>query len=228
VTAAGALRGEVVAVHVGRPADLGWRGRRVRSAIVKAPAAGPLVLGPDGFPGDEQADLRVHGGPDKAACTYPVEHRAGWEAALARDLPPGSFGENLALRGLVETDVHVGDVLAVGGALTQVSQPRGPCYKLAARWGRRELPARMAHDGRSGFYLRVLEPGPVAAGDRVRLVERRSAVSVAEVMRVTYRDRADPAALQAVLEVPELAEQWKAALRTLLARAALPLREFGT
>jgi MOSC domain-containing protein YiiM len=223
-----ALRGEVVALHVGLPADLPWRGRRVRSAIVKAPAAGPLELGPDGFPGDQQADLTVHGGPDKAACAYPTEHRAHWERVLARDIRPGSFGENLPLRGLVEADVHIGDVLRVGGALTQVSQPRGPCFKLAARWGRRDLPARMAREGRAGFYLRVLEGGPVAAGDPVQLVERRSPISVAEVLRVTYRDRADAGALQAVLDVPELAEQWRMTLRALIARSALPHREFGT
>ena len=134
---------------------------------------------------------------------------------LARDVHPGAFGENLPLRGLVERDVHIGDVLRVGGALTQVSQPRGPCFKLAARWGRRDLPARMAREGRTGFYLRVLQGGPVGAGDPIELVERRSAISVAEVLRVTYRDRADARALQAVLDVPELAEQWQAALRSL-------------
>jgi MOSC domain-containing protein YiiM len=223
-----ALRGEVVALHVGLPARLGWRGRAVSSAIVKAAVAGRLELGPDGFPGDRQADLTVHGGPDKAVCTYPAEHRAAWERLLARDLATGSFGENLALRGLVEADVHIGDVLRVGGALTQVSQPRGPCFKLAARWGRRELPARMAREGRTGFYLRVLEGGPVGAGDRVELVERRSGISVAEVVRVTYRDRADARALQAVLDVPELAAQWRAALTALADRSALPLRDFGT
>jgi MOSC domain-containing protein YiiM len=217
----------VTSLQVGRATSLAWRGKQVPSGFLKAPVEGRLALGPLGLDGDEQADLTVHGGPDKAICAYPSEHRTDWERVLAREVGPGSFGENLALRGLLEADVHIGDVLQVGGALTQVSQPRGPCFKLAARWGRKDLPARMAREGRSGFYLRVLEPGPVAPGDPVTLVERRSDVSVAEVMRVTYRDRTDQVTLEAVLAVPELADQWKDAVRALLIRAALPHRDFG-
>ena len=137
---------------------------------------------------------------------------------LARDVGPGSFGENLALRGLVEADVHIGDVLRVGGALTQVSQPRGPCFKLAARWGRRDLPARMAREGRTGFYLRVLEDGPVGAGDRVELVR---AAQRDLGRRGAARDLPRPGGRRGpagVLDVPELAEQWRAALRAMLAR----------
>lgn len=223
-----ALRGRVVSLQVGRPAPLPWRGRVVSTAIVKAAVRGPLELGPDGFPGDEQGDLVHHGGPDKAVCAYPVEHVPSWEAIIDTRLPGGAFGENLSVRGLVERDVHIGDVFAIGrGARVQVSQPRGPCFKLAARWGLRELPRRMAREGSSGFYLRVLEPGAVGAGDGLRLLQRTSDVSVAEVMRVTYRDRRDFPALARVLAVPELADQWRQSLLERQRRGQLPL-PFGT
>ena len=223
-----ALSGRVVSLQVGRPASLAWRGREISTSIVKRPVRGPLVLGPDGFPGDEQADPDNHGGRDKAACLYPLEHVPAWEALIGASLPPGAFGENLSVNGLVEPDVHIGDVFALGEARVQVSQPRGPCFKLAARWGRKDIPARMAREGISGFYVRVLGPGAVSPGDWMELVERRSGVSIAEVMRVTYRERADGAALRAVLEVPELAASWRDGLRQVAARSALPVREFVT
>jgi MOSC domain-containing protein YiiM len=216
----------VLSLNVGRAGTLPWRGRRVASAIDKRPAAGRLALGPLGFDGDEQADLRVHGGPDKAVCCYPSEHFPRWAALLEREtMPPGAFGENLTLAGLVETGAHIGDTYTIGDATVQISQPRGPCFKLAARWRRTTLTRDMARDLVAGFYLRVLEPGTVAAGDTLALVQRGSDVTVAEVLRVTYRDRHEPEALRRVVDVPELADQWRAALAKLLEHDALPLRD---
>ena len=123
--------------------------------------------------------------------------------------------------------MHIGDTYTLGsdGAVVQVSQPRGPCFKVAARWGVRTLPKEMAHRLISGFYLRMIEPGTVAAGDTMNLIERTSDITVAEVMRVTYRDRHDPPALARVMAVPELAEQWRAALTSLAAHNMLPLTD---
>jgi MOSC domain-containing protein YiiM len=214
----GVLAGEVLSVQVGRAGTLPWRGKDVRSAIVKDDVGSARVaVGAGGVAGDEQADLRVHGGPDKAVCCYPSEHLAAWSALLSRELPHGAFGENLTLRGLTEDRVHIGDTYTLGdGLVVQVSQPRGPCFKIAARWRSRTLPKELAQGLKAGFYLRVVEPGDVGAGDPMTLVDRVSEVTVAEVLRVTYRDRRDAAALHAVIGVPELAEQWRAAL----ARAA--------
>jgi MOSC domain-containing protein YiiM len=218
--------GRVLSIQVGLPSDLDWRGKKVPSGIVKHRVDGRHALGFDGFPGDEQADLTVHGGPDKAVCCYPSEHLAGWAASLQRpELTNGAFGENLTLAGLTEDTVCIGDTYTLGTATVQVSQPRGPCFKLAARWGARTLPAEMARGLKSGFYFRVLEPGDVGAGDRLELVQRVSDITVAEVMRVTYRDRHDPPALRAVVAVPELAEQWQRALDTLVRHNLLPLRD---
>jgi MOSC domain-containing protein YiiM len=192
----------------------------VPNAIVKHPVDGPIHLGFQGFAGDEQADGRVHGGPDKAVCVYPLEHLPRWERELGTDLPPGAFGENLSVAGLLEDRVCIGDTFAVGEATVQVNQPRDPCYKIAARWGHRTLPDLMAKAAMSGFYLRVLEEGHVRAGDRLALTDRRSDVTVAEVMRVTYRDRGDREGLARVLAVPELAAAWRGSLEKMLRRVA--------
>jgi MOSC domain-containing protein YiiM len=216
----------VVSLQVGRPAELASPAGDIWSAIVKQPVAGPVVLRELDFDGDQQADLTVHGGPDKAACCYPTEHIPQWEEWLGAPVPYGGFGENLSLSGILEEDVNIGDVFEIGGATVQVSQPRGPCFKLAARHGRRELPAVMARFGISGWYFRVVSEGPVEAGDELKLIERRSEVSVAEVMRVTYRDRQDPDALAEVLAVPELAAQWRQALEMLARRQAMSISDF--
>jgi MOSC domain-containing protein YiiM len=139
---------------------------------------------------------------------------------VRRELP-------LSVAGLVEEDVCIGDVVELGGALVQVSQPRGPCFKLAARWGRKDLPARMARGGASGWYYRVLSEGKVSAGDELRLTDRTSDVTVAEVMRVTYRDRRDSEAIERALAVRELAAQWRRGLLTLARRSLLPEEDFG-
>jgi MOSC domain-containing protein YiiM len=216
----------VLSLNVGRPGTLPWRGKQVKSAIDKRPVDGRRTLGAAGVDGDEQADLRVHGGPDKAVCCYPSEHFPRWAALLERDaMPPGAFGENLTLAGLTETGAHIGDTYTLGDAVVQVSQPRGPCFKLAARWGKKALTREMAYDLVSGFYVRVLEPGTVGAGDTMALADRVSDVTVAEVLRVTYRDRHDPDALRRVVAVPALAEQWRASLAKLLAAERLPLRD---
>jgi MOSC domain-containing protein YiiM len=222
------MAGRVVSLQVGSPGTLPWRGKQVRSAIFKSPVDGRVTLTPTGFEGDVQADLRYHGGPDKAVCCYPVEHRGDWEELVGQPLPHGAFGENLSTEGLLEADLHVGDVLRAGTATVQVSQPRGPCYKLAARWGKRTLPGRMAKEQRSGWYLRVLRVGAVAAGDELVLIERVSEVSIAEVMRVTYVDRKDAEAIDRVLAVPELADAWRRDLETLARRNELPVTDFGT
>lgn len=217
----------VLSLQVGRAAPLAWRGGTVSSAIVKTPVSGPLALGREGFDGDEQADRAVHGGPDKAVCCYPDEHGAHWARGLGVAPPPGAFGENLRTSGATEADVRIGDTFALGTATVQVSQPRGPCFKLAARHGRKDLPALMARGRISGWYLRVLAPGVVAVGDELVPLARTSDLTVDEVMRVTYVDRGDRAALERALGVSELAASWRAALEHLLERRPVPADPFG-
>lgn len=203
----------VTSVQVGLEQAMPWRGSEVHTAIVKAPVTGPVVVRRMGLDGDEQADSPVHGGPDKALCCYPREHGERWARLLGSAPPPGGFGENLTVAGLTEDQVRIGDVFDVGTARVQVSQPRAPCYKLAARWNAKELPALMAAEGISGWYLRVLREGAITAGDELRPVDPAPGVTVAETMRVTYGEGRDDAdAIRRVLAVDELAESWYEAL----------------
>ncbi len=174
----------VLSVNVGRPHSIRVGGRTVRTAIAKAPTLLRVRVGRTNLDGDRQADLRVHGGPNKAVYAYDLSGYAHWGRELGRELPHGQFGENLTVEGLPETEVRIDDVYRVGSALLQVSQPRSPCFKLALRMGRPDFPAAFLASGRTGFYLRVLEEGEVGAGDAVALVERDPrALSVLETAR---------------------------------------------
>ncbi|MBA2261106.1 MAG: MOSC domain-containing protein [Solirubrobacterales bacterium] len=211
--------GRVRAVNVGRVAALTHAEGVVDSAIAKAPATGPVAVATLGLAGDEQGDTVNHGGPDRALCAFAAEHVPAVEAHLGHPLPPAAFGENLTVEGLLEDGVCIGDVLRAGTALVQVSTPRTPCYKLAARNGEPRLAAWVQRAGCTGFYLRVLEEGEVAAGDRVEVVERRHpALTVAEANRVRHIDRDDRAAARALL-VPELGADWREAFERRLAGA---------
>jgi MOSC domain-containing protein YiiM len=211
----------VASVNVGTPAPLRGNGRVVRSAIVKRPVEGAVRIGAGGLEGDRQADLRVHGGPDKAVYAYPLAHYAAWAAALGRDdLAPGHFGENLTVEGIEEDEVRIGDAFRAGSALLEVSQPRVPCHKLAMRMGDPAFQKPFQASGRVGFYLRVLEEGRVRAGDPFRL-ERRgdAAVSVREVSGL-LADGAAAGDLERAAAVEALAPWW----RTHLAARAAALR----
>ena len=151
----------------------------VKTGIHKRPVAGAVQIGRMGMQGDEQADLSLHGGLEKAVYAYPAEHYGFWQAqrgaSLKRDvadvaLDPGAMGENLTLEGLLETDVWIGDRLHVGSAVLQVSEPRNPCFKFNAKMGLPHASKLMVQSGYSGFYLRVVEAGTVCAGDAIRLV----------------------------------------------------------
>src|SRR5205085_1325284 len=125
----------IVSVNVGMPRDVEWQGETVRTAIFKDPVAHQVALRRLNLDGDAQADLSVHGGPDKAVYAYPFEHFGAWEATVGRSLLPGAFGENLTTEGLLENLVHIGDEFRVGTARLVVTQPRMPCYKLGIRFG---------------------------------------------------------------------------------------------
>jgi MOSC domain-containing protein YiiM len=160
---------------------------RVVTGIHKQAVTGAVQVNKLGLAGDEQADLSVHGGLDKAVYAYPSEHYAFWTAqrlaALKRDEPlaPGAMGENLTLEGLLESDVWVGDRLQIGSTLLQITEPRSPCFKFGIKMGFSHAVKAMVQAGNSGFYLRVIEPGPVAAGDAVTLIAGPRQVSIAQV-----------------------------------------------
>jgi len=208
---------EIRSVQVARPSVLGATaaGDDVWSAIVKAPVTAPtLTLSTINLDGDDQADRTVHGGPDKAVYVYSADHFDAWSAELDRPIGAGWFGENVTVAGITELDAHIGDRWAWGDALLEICQPRWPCYKLTMRAGIRDIGHRMKTTARTGWYLRVIEPGVVPTSGEITVVSRHPAtVAVADAHAAMYdRHREDPALIARVAAVPELSEEWRGPL----------------
>ncbi|GEL22889.1 hypothetical protein PSU4_18430 [Pseudonocardia sulfidoxydans NBRC 16205] len=204
----------VLIVSVGDTDSLRWNGRTVPSAMAKVPARGPVEVGTLGFLGDEQADRKNHGGPDKAVLLYPGEHYRAWEH-LPDDVERPAFGENITVEGILESDAVIGAVYAVGTAVLQVSQPRRPCFKLAAHHGIHDMAVRVQNTGRTGFYARVLQPGRIGGGDVVEAIRvPEHGITAAEVHRVLNIDRDDLPAARRLLTTPDLLpDSWVTILR---------------
>jgi MOSC domain-containing protein YiiM len=198
---------QLLAVHVGPVAPLG--AEKVASAFRKAAVEGRVAVDVLGLAGDQQADLRVHGGPEKAVYGYPADRYAGWQATfptLSEALRPGVLGENLAITGLLEEDLCVGDVHAIGTALLQVCQPRQPCFKLALALGEPRAGKHMVRSGWSGWYYRVLTPGMIAAGDVVT-VDKRGTFPFARLVEIVNRGGASADELDTLASLDGLAER---------------------
>ncbi len=183
----------VLSVNVGLPRDVLWRGKSVSTGIYKEPVEGRVPVRRQNLDGDRQADLRVHGGPDKAVYLYPSEFYERW----ARERPEltfgaGTFGENLTTEGLVDHDVGVGDRFRIGSAELVVTQPRLPCFKLGIKLGRDEFVTEFLERGLLGFYLAVAEEGDIAAGDAILEIRRHPhRVPVTEIARLYTHGRHD-------------------------------------
>jgi MOSC domain-containing protein YiiM len=212
----------VGAVHSGKTAQhVRPDGRHWESAIVKLPRSGDVWVGPTGLDGDEQADLKVHGGADKALFCYPASHYRHWQVELSLpEMGTGAFGENLIMEDCDETNVRIGDIVAVGTVIAQVSQPRRPCWKPARLWDRRDLAVQIEETSRTGWYLRVLQPGYLRAGDTVRLLAILSHEwTVSRAHHVMRTRRLDPVAAGRLRDCPGLAKRWVADLDGFLGRS---------
>ncbi len=192
------------------------------SSIWRESVPGRLHLGRTDLDGNAQADLKNHGGPDKAVCCYSLEHYPDWRQSLGlteAEFGSGAFGENFTLSGATEAAVCLGDIFAVGTAWVQISQPRQPCWKVGRRWDKPDLPGAMTASGRTGFYLRVLEEGEVGAGDILTLTERpQPEWTVARLNDALYVHKSDLTLTEEVSHLPLLAEAWR---RTFRRRAGL-------
>ncbi len=174
----------VRSINVGLPREILWHRKTVTTSIFKAPVSGRIRVSRLNLAGDQQSDLTVHGGGDKAIYVYPSEHYAYWREQLPDfPLPWGAFGENFTTDGLLEDAIRIGDRLRIGTAEFAVTQPRMPCFKLGVRFDRADMVKRFLQSGRSGFYLSVSKEGEVTAGDTVTFIARdEHAVSVADVV----------------------------------------------
>jgi MOSC domain-containing protein YiiM len=201
----------VLSVNVGLPREVTWRGKPVTTSIYKDPVDGRVPLRRLNLDGDRQADLRVHGGSDKAVYAYPAEFYELWSRERPElELGPGTFGENLTIEGLLDDDVSVGDRFRVGTAELVVTQPRLPCFKLGIRMGRDAFVTEFLERGLLGFYLAVAHEGAVAAGDPIVEVARDlRAFRVTEVARLYARDREDVEGLRRAAALDALPESWR-------------------
>jgi MOSC domain-containing protein YiiM len=206
---------KIISVNVGMPKQVVDQDRVVVTGIYKSPVTGRVPVRRLGLEGDGQADLTVHGGPEKAVYVYPTEHYAFWRETLPdAELAWGAFGENVDTEGLLEDGVHVGDVLRVGSATLRPISPRLPCSKLAMKFGDPGMIQRFLRSGRTGFYLAVDEEGDVGAGDPIRVLHRDpDAFSIAELTRLHASGRDDPEGLRRAIEVRALSEGWRERFR---------------
>ncbi|TCS37962.1 MOSC domain-containing protein YiiM [Paucimonas lemoignei] len=190
---------KVISVNRGQVGQLaveqGGKLRHVASAIDKQPVAGRVAVNRLGLDGDEQADLTVHGGLDKAVYAYPAEHYPFWEQERAavhkqeEQLPFGMMGENLTLQGLLEQDLWVGDCLTIGSTVLMVTEPRRPCFKFAVKMGFSHAVKMMVQSGFTGFYLRVLQTGTLESGDVIALTPGPRTISLAQINQQRYKGR---------------------------------------
>jgi MOSC domain-containing protein YiiM len=199
---------QIVSVNVGAPRTVEWFGRQVRTAIWKSPVPGSVALRGVNFDGDDQADRRVHGGPDKAVYAYAHEDYSWWSDELGSVVASGTFGENLTTDGLDLMACVVGERWQVGSAELEVSQPRMPCFKLGIRMGDAAFVDRFDDAMRNGAYLRIVREGSVKSGDDVTIVDRPSHGLCVRDIVVAYHTR-DDTLVQRMLDVPAVPRSWQ-------------------
>jgi MOSC domain-containing protein YiiM len=208
-------------VQIGTPKSYGFEDavdthdKPWTTGFFKTPIEGPVFVGATNLAGDGQSDLKNHGGVDKAVLAYSADHYPKWrEELLMPDMPCGAFGENLTIAGLSEESVCIGDVLRVGPVSFEVSQPRQPCWKLARRWRMHELVGLVVRNGRTGWYLRVLEQGWIEAQMPVALTDRPNPEwSIARANETLHLHQTDLPLTLELAAVPGLACSWVEELR---------------
>jgi MOSC domain-containing protein YiiM len=210
--------GQVLAYEHASTAD--GKRREWQTAFFKAPVSGSVQVGEMGVAGDEQADRENHGGLDKAVLAYSANHYDYWRQHLQlSDMPYGAFGENLTVEGSEESNVCIGDRWQAGQVIFEVSQPRQPCWKMGRRWNIVDLPKQVIANGRSGWYLRVVQPGEVTAGMTIELISRpRPTWTIARASRLLYHEPDNIAGLEDLAAVAELSRAWREELLDRVAR----------
>jgi MOSC domain-containing protein YiiM len=201
---------KVISLNVGLPHTVYFRGQAVTTGIFKEPVSGRIKLRKLNLDGDKQADLTVHGGPDKAVYAYPAEHYDYWKKRLPNmKLSWGIFGENLTTVGLLEDQVNIGDVFQIGSSEVVVTQPRMPCYKLGVKFGSMDIVKKFMDSKLTGIYFRVLKEGEVGVGDAIELISRDvNNVTVKDIVRlVTGED--DMTTIRRAVHVKALPEAWR-------------------
>jgi len=209
--------GRVLSVNVGTVREFEYNGRPAKSAIWKSPAAGRIAAQGVNLDGDDQADRRAHGGPDKAIYAYAVEDARWWEQEIGRPLAYGEFGENLTTEGIEVNYALVGERWEIETTVLEVSEPRIPCWRLGVRMNDPIFPRRFAEAMRPGAYLRIVVEGNIGAGDEIRVIEKPGhSLTIRDVFRIYTRDRDE---VERLLAVPRMSERWRRWANDFLQRA---------
>ena len=212
----------LLAVNVGLPRDIQWRGETVHTGVWKQPVEGRLAARRLNLEGDGQGDVAGHGGEQRAVLVYQTDSYRYWERTLGRsDFTFGQFGENFTVEGLLDSEVCIGDRYRIGSALFEVSQPRVTCYRVGIRLNDPRMPALLVAHHRPGFYLRVLEEGDVGAGDEItKVAEGPERFTVADMDALLYLPGHHPDQLQRALRIPALSAGWKGSFEALAKQKA--------
>src|SRR5213594_2420112 len=199
--------GKILSVNVGGVHVFDYNRSFARSAIWKSPVLGRIAARGVNLEGDDQADRKAHGGPDKPVYAYAVEDIRWWEQEIGRSLEYGGFGENLTTQGIEVNDALVGERWEIGTTVLEVSEPRVPCWRLGVRMNDEMFPRRFTDALRPGTYLRIVVEGDVGAGDEIRVVERPDHdLTIRDVFRIYTRDRAE---VERLLSVPQMSQSWR-------------------
>jgi MOSC domain-containing protein YiiM len=206
----------VKSVNIGAPRTVTYRGAPVQTSIWKTPVEGAVPVRGVHVGDDVQSDPSVHGGWEKAVYAYAVEDLAWWGAKLGRALEPGTFGENLTIRGLDVSGAVVGEQWRIGTAMLQVTEPRLPCFKLGIRMGDGRFPKRFGKAALLGAYLTIVEEGELRAGDGVEIIHRPThGVTVAVMGRMRL---GEPKLAEHVVLAPQISERWRRKAESFLQR----------
>ncbi len=216
---------KLLSVNVSLPKEVPYRDKTTTTGIFKEPVSGRVMLRTLNLDGDGQADLKAHGGIDKAVYAYSIENYDYWKGELGRtDFTFGQFGENFTVEGMLDDQIHIGDQFRVGTALVEVTQPRVPCFKLGIKMGLAQFPKLFLASGRLGFYLRVLEEGRVGAGDVVdRIKTDPERMTVREVCNLLYFDQKNLDGAKKALRIKALSPGWRQPFEERLTKAGIPI-----
>jgi MOSC domain-containing protein YiiM len=214
---------KLISIQVGKPREVAYRNRTITTGIFKDPVSGPVFVRTLNLDGDGQADLKVHGGVDKAVYGYSLDAYPWWKAQRPADIfSYGAFGENLCIEKINESKVFIGDVFEIGVAKLMAVQPRFPCFKLGLIFNDMHILKTFNESGRPGIYFRVVKEGKIQSGDELRLVDReQDQISVADIFRISLQEDISEQEARQALAVKSLPSSLREQFQEVLDRMAL-------
>lgn len=202
------MKGELVALSVGKPSHFSWKNREIKSGIGKD-RVNEALLQKESFIGDGVANPEYHGGLERAVCAYPFEHYAQWEKEFGVALQVPAFGENICVTNMLEENIYIGDTFSLGDSIIQVTQGRVPCSTISKFNQVDELLNRVFETGFTGYFFRVLKEGKVKENSELTLINRtQENITVLYANQIMFHERDNVEAMERILQVEGLAKAW--------------------